>query len=112
MMIVTTDTVPHRRVERILGLVVGASVRACHLGDDVSAIMHNVVGGEMHEYTKILAEAREQALDRMRKQARALGADAVVGFRFTSVQIAEKAAEMLAYGTAVALRKTEEGEAP
>jgi uncharacterized protein YbjQ (UPF0145 family) len=105
MMIVTTETVPGETIEKILGLVVGASVRAAHLGTDVTVMMKNAVGGEMHEYTKILAEAREQALDRLKSQARTKGADAVIGLRFATSEICANAAEFLAYGTAVKLAK-------
>ena len=87
MMIVTTETVPGETIEKILGLVVGGSVRAAHLGTDVTVMMKNAVGGEIHEYTKILAEAREQALDRLKAQARTKGADAVIGLRFATSEI-------------------------
>ena len=81
----------------------GNTVRARHLGSDILAGLRNVVGGEIAEYTKVLAEAREQALDRMRDHAVALGADAVVNVRFVSAEIARNAAEVLVYGTAVKL---------
>jgi uncharacterized protein YbjQ (UPF0145 family) len=83
----------------------GSSVRACAVPLDVAATLKNLVGGEIPEYTKLLAEAREQALDRMLAQARTLGADAVLGVRFCSSEIASGAAELLVYGTAVRLAR-------
>jgi uncharacterized protein YbjQ (UPF0145 family) len=103
----TTDDVPGRRVTTTLGLVRGSSVRARHLGKDISAVFKNLVGGEIDDYTKLMAEAREQALDRMLAEARALGADAVVGLRFCGTEITAGAAEFLAYGTAVRLAPAE-----
>lgn len=103
MIITTTEAVPHREVDSVLGLVRGSTVRARHLGKDIGALLRNVVGGEIIEYTKMLAEAREQALDRMRDQAVALGADAVVMMRFSTSSVMSGAAEMVAYGTAVKL---------
>jgi uncharacterized protein YbjQ (UPF0145 family) len=108
ILVVTTDGVPGRSIVETLGLVVGVSVRSAHLGNDVAAMMQDVVGGEMHEYTKVLAETREQALDRLRDQARAKGADAVVGLRFTTSEIAAHGAELFAYGTAVRFEPEEE----
>ena len=101
MLVVTTDTVAGRRITKSLGLVRGGSVRARHLGRDVTAFMRNVVGGEVPEYTKLFGEAREQALDRLVEDAQALGAHAVVGLRFQTSEMMEGAAELLAYGTAV-----------
>ena len=103
MILVTSDTVPERRVARTLGIVRGNTVRAADMGSDLSAWFKNLVGGELPEYTKLLAEAREQSLDRMIREARQLGADAVVGVRFATSEIAAGAAEFLAYGTAVKL---------
>ena len=103
MIITTTEAVPRREVESVLGLVRGSTVRARHLGKDIGAMLRNVVGGEIQEYTKMLAEAREQALDRMRDQAVALGANAVVMMRFSTSQVMNGAAEIVAYGTAVKL---------
>lgn len=101
MIVVTTDEVPGKRVVRTFGLVRGNSVRARHLGDDITAMLKGLVGGEVHEYTKLLAESREQALDRMVAEARSLNANAVVGSRFMTSQVAAGVAELLAYGTAV-----------
>ena len=103
MIVVTTDTIAGRRIVKTLGLVRGGTVRARHLGRDVTAFMRNVVGGEVPEYTKLFGEAREQALDRLVEDAHAMGAHAVVGLRFQSSEMMEGAAELLAYGTAVLL---------
>lgn len=101
--IYTIDDVPGYKRTAALGLVRGSSVRARNISRDVTAMFKNIVGGELDEYTKLLAEVREQALDRMADEARALGADAVVGARFVSTEIAAGAAEVLVYGTAVKL---------
>ncbi len=103
MILVTTESIPGRRVVETIGLVRGNAVRARHLGRDIAALLKNLVGGELAEYTKLLGEVREQALDRLSEEARARGANAVVGLRFVSTEIASGAAEMLAYGTAVRL---------
>lgn len=101
MILATREDIPQRRISEVLGLVRGSSVRARHLGKDIGAVFKNLVGGEIPEYTKLLAEAREQALDRMLEEARALGADAVVALRYSSSEISTGAAEVLVYGTAV-----------
>ncbi|MBN2071219.1 MAG: YbjQ family protein [Candidatus Krumholzibacteriota bacterium] len=101
MIIVTLETVPGRKIVETLGLVRGNTIRARNIGRDILAVMRNIVGGEIVEYTKMIAESREQALDRMLDEAKALGADAVVGFRFTTSSMMDGAAELLAYGTAV-----------
>jgi uncharacterized protein YbjQ (UPF0145 family) len=103
MILATTDTVAGRAITETIGLVHGSSVRSAHIGTDMMAKLKNLVGGEVTEYTKLLAESREQALDRMVEEARARGADAIVGLRFQSSDIGDDAAEMLAYGTAVRL---------
>lgn len=103
MILTTTDGVPGRIIRETVGLVRGSAVRGGHFGDDVQAWVKNLVGGEIHEYTRLLAQAREQAVDRMVEEARARGADAVVGLRFESCEITEGAAEFLVYGTAVKL---------
>ena len=103
MIITTTATVADRRVEEVLGLVRGTTIRARHIGKDVMAAMRNLAGGEIIEYTKMLAEAREEAIDRMETEARALGANAVVGVRFQTSTVMRGAAELLCYGTAVRL---------
>jgi len=101
MIVVTTDTIPGKRVVRVVGLVKGNTVRSRHLGKDITAFMKVLTGGEIREYTKLMAEAREQALDRLREEAAKLGANGVVGLRFITSEIVEHAAELLAYGTAV-----------
>jgi uncharacterized protein YbjQ (UPF0145 family) len=101
MIVSTTDSLPGRSIVRILGLVRGNTIRARHLGRDIQAVIRNVAGGEIREYTKMLAESREQALDRMTDEAEALGANAVVGVRFTTSMVMSGAAEIMCYGTAV-----------
>ncbi|RMH01599.1 MAG: YbjQ family protein [Planctomycetota bacterium] len=103
MILSTTDFVPGRQVVEVLGLVRGNTVRARHVGRDITAGLRHLVGGEIEEYTKVMAEAREQALDRMTEQAVALGADAVLMVRFSSAEVMRNAAEVIAYGTAVRL---------
>jgi len=95
-----------QRITETLGLVRGNSVRARHVGRDILAILRNITGGEIKEYTKMLAEAREQAIDRMVEEAQALGADAVVTVRFQTSELMRGAAEMLCYGTAVRLERS------
>jgi uncharacterized protein YbjQ (UPF0145 family) len=101
MIISTAQDIPGKRMTQSLGLVRGSSVRARHLGKDILAIMRNIAGGEIHEYTKMLAEAREQAIDRMIEEAESLGANAVIAVRFQTSMVQAGAAEMLCYGTAV-----------
>ncbi len=101
MILVTTNDIHDREIGEVLGLVQGTSVRASHVGSDVGSFMQNIVGGEIEQYTKLMAEVREQSLDRLREEARAKGADAVIGLRFVSTEISMGAAELLAYGTAV-----------
>ena len=101
MILVTTESVPGRRTLRTLGIVKGNTVRACHIGDDLMAFLKNLVGGEMGEYTEVMAKSREQAMDRMTEEARTLDANAIVGIRFETSHITQGAAEIMAYGTAV-----------
>jgi uncharacterized protein YbjQ (UPF0145 family) len=101
MILVNTDDIPHKRVVKSLGLVEGNTIRARNLGRDIVAIFKNLVGGEIEEYTKLLAQAREQALDRMIASAEEVGANAVIGVRFSTSYIMQNAAEVLVYGTAV-----------
>jgi uncharacterized protein YbjQ (UPF0145 family) len=103
MIITTTDSVPGKRVVRALGLVRGNTIRARSIGRDILAVFKNIAGGEITDYTKMLAESREQALDRMIEDAEALGADAVTCVRFGTSSVMQGAAEILVYGTAVAL---------
>ncbi len=101
MILVTTPDVPGHKVTRTLGLVRGSTIRARHLGRDIMAVFRNIAGGEIFEYTKMLAESREQAIDRLIEEAEALKADAIVGLRFETSMVMTGAAEMLCYGTAV-----------
>ncbi|MBN1354923.1 YbjQ family protein [bacterium] len=107
MMISTSDELSGYRVKETLGLVRGNTIRARNLGRDILAVLKNLVGGEISDYTKMLAEAREQALDRMVEEAVLMGANAVVALRFASAEIMSGAAELLAYGTAVIAEKIE-----
>ena len=101
-MIVTTNLeIAGKRIVKTVGLVKGNTIRARHLGRDIAAIFRNIVGGEVREYTKLIAEAREQAIDRMVDDAKAKGANAIVMVRFSTSQVMQGAAELLAYGTAV-----------
>ena len=104
MIICTTGNIQGKRIVRTLGLARGNAVRARHVGRDIAAGLRNLVGGEVSEYTKLLAEAREQALDRMVAEAESLGANAVVEIRFSTSMVMNAAAELLAYGTAVVVR--------
>ena len=101
MILVTTFEIPGSRVVQVHGMVRGNTIRARHLGKDIMAGFRSMVGGEIAEYTKMMAEAREQAIDRMIEEADALGANAVVGVRFQTSMVQSGAAEMLCYGTAV-----------
>ena len=105
MTLSASPTVHGQRLTRSLGLVYGNTIRARHVGRDILAALKNVVGGEIEEYTKLMAEAREQALDRMAAQARARGANAVVNVRFSTSYIMGSASEILAYGDAVVLER-------
>ena len=101
MIVVTTDRIEGKQVVKTLGLVRGSTIRARHIGRDVMASLRNIVGGEITDYTKMLAESREQALQRMVEQAESMGANAIVGTRFVTSMVMSGAAELLAYGTAV-----------
>jgi len=105
MLIATTETLPGYRIVKFCGLAKGCSVRSLHVGEDVIARMKNAVGGEVHEYTQVFAQVREQALDRMIRDAQQLGATAVVAVRFQSSEIGENMAELMVYGTAVVARE-------
>jgi uncharacterized protein YbjQ (UPF0145 family) len=101
MLLVTSDTIPGKRIVRVLGLVRGNTIRARHVGHDIMAALRNVVGGEISDYTKMVAESREQSVDRMVEEAEKLGANAVVTIRFSTSSMMQGAAELLCYGTAV-----------
>jgi len=104
MILSTTDSVPDREIAEVLGLVKGNTIRARHIGRDIVASLKNIVGGEISEYTKLMAESREQSIDRMVQLAEGMGADAIVGIRMATSMIMSQAAEILVYGTAVRLK--------
>ncbi len=106
MIVVNTETIPGRTIERVLGLVQGNTIRAKHFGRDIAATLKNLVGGELKGYTELLTEARREATSRMIAQAQQLGADAVVNVRFSTSAVTQGAAELYAYGTAVKLADT------
>jgi uncharacterized protein YbjQ (UPF0145 family) len=108
LIVSTTPSVPGRKIVETLGLVRGSTVRGKHLGLDLIAFFRNLVGGEIAEYSKMLAESREQALDRMMEDAAKLGADAIVSVRYSTSSITSGAAEILIYGTAVRLAEKPE----
>ncbi len=110
MIVVNTETVPGYRIVELKGLVQGNTIRAKHLGRDIGAGFKNLVGGELRAYTELMSEARREATERMLEQARQLGADAVVNVRFTTSQVAGGAAELYAYGTAVAVEPKAAGD--
>jgi len=101
MIMVTTDFVPGKTIKKTFGLVRGNTIRARHIGRDMVAFLRNIVGGEIKDYTKMMAESREQAIDRMIGEAEELGANAIINVRFTTSMIMQSASEILAYGTAV-----------
>ena len=101
MILVTTDFVPGKTIKKTMGLCRGNTIRARHIGRDISAALKNIVGGEIRDYTKMMAESREQALDRMVEEAEGMGANAIITIRFTTSMIMQSASEILAYGTAV-----------
>ncbi len=104
IIISTTDYIPDREVAEVIDIVRGSTVRARHIGRDIVAGLRNIVGGEITEYTRLLAESREQAIDRMLADAERIGADAVINVRFMTSMVMQNAAEILAYGTAVKLK--------
>lgn len=105
MIVATTETVAGHRIVKTLGVVRGNTIRARHLGKDILAGLKNLIGGEIEEYTKLMAESREQSIDRMVAEAEALGANAIVGVRFSTSMIMQAAAEILVFGTAVVIER-------
>jgi len=103
MIITTTESVPNQNITKILGIARGSTVRARNIGQDIFAGLKNIIGGELSEYTKLQADSREQAIQRMHEDAKKLGADAIVSVRLSTSVITQGAAEILAYGTAVKL---------
>lgn len=104
MIISTTENIPNKEVVEILGIARGSTVRARNVGRDIFAAVKNLVGGEITEYTKLQADSREQALQRMKEDALKLNADAIINVRNTTSMIMQGVAEILAYGTAVKLK--------
>lgn len=103
MIITSSEKIAGKRVVKTLGLVKGNTIRARHIGRDIAAFLRMLIGGEIHEYTKLIAESREQALDRMKEDARKMGANGIIMLRFSTSQIMSGAAELLAYGTGVVI---------
>ncbi len=103
MIVTTQERVENRTISQTLGVVSGQSIRARHVGKDILASFRNLVGGEITEYSKLMAESREQAMDRMKANATELDADAIVGVRFTTSMLQQGASEIFIYGTAVKL---------
>jgi len=104
MIVITTFEIPGHRIVTTHGLVRGNTIRARHVGKDILAALRNLAGGEVREYTKMMAEAREQSIDRMLEEAETMGANAVIGVRFQTSMVQAGAAEMLCYGTAVTIQ--------
>ena len=104
MIVTTTENVSGYEIDTHLGTVIGNTIRARHVGKDIQATFRTIMGGEIKEYTSMMAESREQALLRMKDRANELGADAVVGVRFTTSAIMDGSCELLAFGTAVTLQ--------
>jgi len=105
VIVVNSSDIPGVEIEKAIGLVRGNTIRAKHIGKDIMAALRNIVGGEVKEYTEMISDAREEALERMMDEAESLSADAVVNVRFTTSQVMGGAAEILVYGTAVKLKK-------
>ena len=101
MLLSTTDQIKGREIVRHLGIAKGNTIRARHIGRDIMAILRHIIGGEITDYTKMMAESREQAIDRMVEDAQKLDANAIVRLSFTTSMIMGGASEILAYGTAV-----------
>lgn len=101
MIYITSSTISGKKIKRTYGLVRGNTVRARNIGRDILAVLKNIIGGEIEDYTKLLAESRQQAIDRMIEEAKALGANAIVDARFATSMVTGMAAEIIAYGTAV-----------
>jgi uncharacterized protein YbjQ (UPF0145 family) len=104
MMVVTSDHIEGKKVDKTLGMVKGNTIRAKHIGKDILAGLRNIVGGEIKEYTEMMAESRDEAVRRMVEDAEKLGADGIINVRFSTSMVMGGAAELLAYGTAVKLK--------
>ena len=105
MIISSTDYIPGRKIAEVIDIARGSTVRARNLGRDMIAGLKNIVGGEIMEYTKLMADAREHAIDRMIADAERIGADAIINVRFTTASVMAGCSEILAYGTAVKLSR-------
>lgn len=103
MIITTTEQIEGKKIKKTIGMVKGSTIRAKHLGKDIMAAFRGMAGGEITEYTKMMAEAREEAIQRMIEDAERQGANAIISVRFTTSMIMQNAAEVLAYGTGVVL---------
>ena len=101
MILSNTENIPGKTIQEFYGVVTGSTVRAKHIGRDIMAGFKNIVGGELKGYTELLNEARQEAVERMEAQAKSVGANAIVNVRFTTSSVAQGAAELFAYGTAV-----------
>lgn len=104
MILSTTDFIPGREIEEVIDIARGSTVRARNIGRDIFASLKNIIGGEISEYTKLMADSREHAIERMIADAKSIDADAVINVRFTTSMISQGTAEILAYGTAVRLK--------
>lgn len=104
MILSTTDSIPGKEISELIGIARGSTVRARNIGRDIFAGLKNIVGGEIEEYTKLQAQSREQALQRMQKDAELYGADAIINVRLTTSMVMQGCSEILAYGTAVKLK--------
>jgi uncharacterized protein YbjQ (UPF0145 family) len=104
MILTTGESVPGYEIVEIVGIARGNTIRARHVGRDITATFKNILGGEIQDYTKLMAESREQAMDRLIAHAREMGADGVIGMRLSTSMVMQLAAEIVAYGTAVKLR--------
>ena len=103
MIVSNMEIIPGKHIKEHLGLVLGSTVRTKHVGRDIMAGLKNIFGGELHGYTELLQESREEAVNRMKKQAAAVGANAVLNVRFSTSSVTQGAAELFAYGTAVVM---------
>jgi uncharacterized protein YbjQ (UPF0145 family) len=100
----TTDSIPNKKISKIIGIVKGSTIRARHIGRDIAAGFKNVIGGEIKSYTQMISQSREEAFNRMVNDAKDQGADAIINVRFVTSMVMQGAAEILAYGTAVKLK--------
>ena len=104
MIIVNTPSIPNKTIIEVLGIARGSTIRARNVGQDIFAGLKNIIGGEISEYTKLQAQSREQALQRMKDDAERIGANAIVNVRLTTSMVMQGCSEILAYGTAVVVK--------